>query len=113
MPSQQCTEVSEERRCSRFSAALKLHGISAMPDELALSINAKDADAGKTALKAIATEPSPSGEVLATQLLDLAREKFDPYLNQDLLRRSAASAYLQPERLPEIAQALLAGCPLA
>lgn len=89
--------------------ALKLHGVTATPDEITVSISAKDAEAARTALEAMAIDPPPTGERLATQFLDLSREKFDRYLSPELLLQNTASAYLQPERLPEIARSLLAG----
>lgn len=89
-----------------LSLGLRLHRVVAVPQGMAISITATDSQPIRAALEQLAVAP-PDGETLAAQLLDPAREKFDRYLGPALLRRSAGSSYLQPQRLPEIAIGIL------
>lgn len=89
-----------------LSLGLRLHGVMAELQDAALSITAADPQPIRTALEQLVVAP-PDGETLATQLIDPAREKFDRYLGAALLRRSAASSYLQAQRLPEMARSIL------
>ena len=92
---------------------LKRRGVEVVDEGIAISVDVKNAEIVRSALAGAAGEPPPSGETLAAKLLDLCREKFDAYLSPDLLRQSTASAYLQPERLPNVARELLAGWPVS
>jgi ATP-dependent Lhr-like helicase len=91
-----------------LSLGLRLHGLTAAPNGVAVSIACLDPHPIRTALERLVVSP-PDGEELAAQLPDPAREKFDRYLGPALLQRSTASAYIQAERLSELAKNVLAG----
>ena len=86
--------------------ALCARGISSHPRHIVIETQCSQDDL-REALGEIARAPQPNPLDLAEQLIGLEREKFHPYLDQQLLLLDAAHSRIAASRVPEFTQTLL------
>ena len=98
------------RTQTALTLALCDRGIEASAVGLAVSVSSPQADLRRE-LEALAAGGAPGAEILARQVEDKARDKYDQYLDEDLLCQDWASERIDTGRLPEVAAHLLAGLP--
>lgn len=89
-----------------LAMALCARGISSHPRHIVIETQCSQDDL-REALGEIARAPQPNPLDLAEQLIGLEREKFHPYLDQQLLLLDAAHSRIAASRVPEFTQTLL------
>jgi ATP-dependent Lhr-like helicase len=100
---------------NRTQAALALaladRGVEATSVGLAVAVPSNTEADLRIALRAIAASAPPDGALLARLVEDKARDKYDRYLDEELLCLDWASEHLDTSRIPDVAADILAGMP--
>jgi ATP-dependent Lhr-like helicase len=95
------------------ATALALHekGCTASPTGIAISISSDGRESLIPALRELASSAPPDPIRLARRVPDAIHDKFDRYLEGDLLAATFASSALDTGRVPSVAADLLARLP--
>lgn len=83
-----------DRAMNTLLVALRARGLQASMDGVAIGVSGARADTVRGHLAAMAQDRPPDPLALAASVADKVREKYHPYLTEDLLCADYASAYL-------------------
>ena len=90
-----------------FLALVEMGLIAAPRNHVTIEVNA-GIERVRESLQALATEPAPDAIALAGFVRNLIREKYHPYLSQRLLQIDVAHGRIAADRVPGLANELLA-----
>jgi ATP-dependent Lhr-like helicase len=92
-----------------FAFTLRARGQSVLVDDVYIELSKSTLAGTIPILQAIATNGAPDALALAALAADKISEKFDEYLDDDLLTANYASQRISAREVPAIARSLLAG----
>lgn len=91
-----------------LALALAREGLAATPRQIAVEVSAPLEEV-ESALRVLAASLPPNPVELASFSRNLMREKFHPYLTQEVLEQDAASSRINDDAVPDMARQLLLG----